>query len=108
MRIILREDQMPVLMQQMSQKAQRADGAADANPQKKKIDAAVDSLKKLLDVEGKVMINIENGKEYLTYEIYSLANTIGKRYCICRLIKDGKAYGTLYTRPLTMFKHKNY
>ena len=114
MRIIITEDQMSTLLTEMandpkvSNRRQNADGNADHNPKQKQIDAAIDSLEKLLDTQGTVMINTKNGKEYLTYEIYSLANTIGKRYCICRLLRDGEPYGTLYTRPLTMFKPKNY
>lgn len=91
-----------------NQVSRTADGNADRNPLKRKVDAAIESLEKLLSSQGKTMINIQNGKEYLTYEIYSLANTIGKRYCICKLLKDGKPYGTLYTRPLNLFKPKNY
>lgn len=115
MRIIITEDQMSTLLTQMAndqeipnQVRKNADGNYAHNPTKQKVDAAVESLKKLLSSQGKTMVNIQNGKEYLTYEIYSLANTIGKRYCICRLIKDGEPYGTLFTKPLSLFKPKNY
>ena len=52
------------------------------------------------------MLNVENGKEYLTYEIYSLANAIGKRYCLCQLLKDGEQYGAIATKPMALFKPK--
>ena len=47
-------------------------------------------------------------KEYLTYELLSLANAIGKRYCLCQLLKDGEQYGTISTKPMELFKLKNY
>ena len=54
------------------------------------------------------MINIRNGRDYLVYELLSLANAIGKRYCLCQLLKDGKPYGSVYTKPMHLFKMKNY
>jgi hypothetical protein len=107
MRIIINESQLSTVLTQMSQGVKNADGNLKHNPRAMQIDTAVDSLEKLLLTNGSRMINIMNGKEYVTYELYSLANTIGKRYCICKLIKDGEPYGTLYVRPLVMFKPKN-
>ena len=78
------------------------------NPLNQKIEIAIDTLKRLIARDGVVMTNIENGKDYSVYEILSLTNEIGKRYCICQLIKDGKPYGSIYTKPLDMFKMKIY
>lgn len=78
------------------------------NPYRQKIERDKESLEKLLQVNGIVMINIQNSKEYVVYELQSLNNVLGKRYCICRLIKDGEQYGQISTKPLSMFKSKNY
>ena len=83
-------------------------GIKDINPYTKKIKQGKESLEKLLFRDGTVMINIENGKEYLTYELFSLADVIGKRYVICQLIKDGEQYGQISTKPMELFKLKNY
>ncbi|MBR6516119.1 MAG: hypothetical protein IKT40_04615 [Bacilli bacterium] len=74
----------------------------------KKIETDKNSLEKLLKIDGSVMTNIKNGKDYIVYELYSLANVLGKRYCICQLLKDGEQYGQVATKPLSMFKPKNY
>jgi hypothetical protein len=54
------------------------------------------------------MTNIENGKDYIVYEIVSLENLIGKKFCNCRLLKDGNPFGPIYTKPLALFKMKMY
>ena len=54
------------------------------------------------------MTNIKNGKTYCVYEITSIANVIGKRFCIIQLMKDGELYGPISVKPLSLFKEKNY
>jgi hypothetical protein len=78
------------------------------HPLKVKVDNAMCSLEKLLEREGVIMTNIENGKDYVVYEIVSLENLIGKKFCNCRLLKDGKPFGPIYTKPLALFKMKMY
>lgn len=78
------------------------------NPYSQKIEKDKESLEKLLNNNGIVMNNIQNGKDYVVYELQSLNNVLGKRYCICRLIKDGEQYGQISTKPLSMFRFKNY
>ena len=73
-----------------------------------KIEMAKNSLKKLLANNGVLMTNIENEKDYLVYEIASLTNEIGKRFCICQLVKDGEARGLISIKPLEIFKLKMY
>lgn len=107
-KILLKENKLVNLLTEMMFEYDINDGNADNNPYAKKINAAKDSLEKLLSIDGVVMINIENGKEYLTYELLSLANAIGKRYCLCQLLKDGEQYGTISTKPMELFKLKNY
>lgn len=77
------------------------------NPYRYKINSAMDSLSKLLSNEASIMINIDNGKEYLVYYDSSISNTIGKNYCITRLLKDGKPYGLIQIKPMDLFKTKN-
>lgn len=74
----------------------------------KKAENAKKMLEHLLYNNGVVMINVENNKEYLVYELSSLVNIIGKRYCLCQLIKDNEQYGSVLTKPLCLFKYKNY
>ena len=107
MKIIVNEDKISTLMTRLLIEYNISDGNADKNPYTKKINASMDALERLLSQEGILAINIENGKEYLVYEIHSLAQTIGKRYCLCRLIKDNQAYGAIYTKPMAMFRLKN-
>ncbi len=78
------------------------------HPLFKKIEMAKNSLKKLLVNNGVLMTNIENEKDYLVYEITSLTNEIGKRFCICQLVKDGEASGLISIKPFEMFKIKMY
>lgn len=107
-KILLSENKLVNLLTEMMFEYDINDGNANNNPYAKKIDAAKDSLEKLLSLDGTVMLNIENGKEYLTYELFSLADAIGKRYVLCQLIKDGEQYGQISTKPMELFKLKNY
>lgn len=72
----------------------------------KKIELVDELLEKLLKNNGIVLTNIENGKDYLTYELLSFIDIIGKRCCLCRLIKNGKQYGAIMIKPLDNFKRK--
>ena len=105
-KIILSENKFVGLLTEMMFEYNSYDGNADNNPYAKKIKMAKDSLEKLLSTSGQVMINIENGKEYLTYELFSLADAIGKRYCLCQLLKDNEQYGSISTKPMELFKVK--
>lgn len=107
-KILLSENKLVNLLTEMMFEYDINDGNADNNPYARKINAAKDSLENLLSIDGTVMINIENGKEYLTYELLSLADVIGKRYCLCQLLKDGEQYGSVSTKPMELFKLKNY
>lgn len=107
-RIFLNENKLVNLLTEMMFEYDINDGNADNNPYAKKIDAAKNTLENLLSLDGTIMINIENGKEYLTYELLSLADVVGKRYCLCQLLKDGEQYGSVSTKPMELFKLKNY
>ena len=78
------------------------------NPITKRIDGDLESLKNLIKRDGVLMTNIKNGKTYCVYEITSIANVIGKRFCIIQLMKDGELYGPISVKPLSLFKEKNY
>lgn len=106
MKIFINESKFSLLLTEMMNEHNIFNGNDVGNPYRKKVKSAKESLEKLLKINGKVMLNVENGKEYLTYEIYSLANAIGKRYCICQLLKDGEQYGAISTKPMALFKSK--
>lgn len=109
MKIILSESKFKSLLKEMYLSEYHSfDGNSYRNPYAKNIQLAKDALDKLLSVYGTVMSNIENGKDYMTYELYSLADALGKRYCVCKLLKDDKPYGQVSIKPLQMFKTKNY
>lgn len=108
MKIFLNENKFASLLNEFINEYNIYDGNADKNPYAKKIKLAKLSLEKLLYTNGVIMTNIENGKDYLVYELFSLANVIGKRYCLCQLIKDNEQYGQIATKPLAMFKQKQY
>lgn len=109
MKVILSEAQLGTcILNEMLSEYNVADGNAFHNPYAKKIKNGQDALKKLIKQYGKIMINIDNGKEYCVYEIYSLAELLGIRYCLCRLIKDNEPYGQIAVKPLIQFKDKNY
>lgn len=55
---------------------------------------------------GLLMTNIENGKDYLVYELNTLTNMIGKRYGMVQLMKDGEPYQSIYVKPLDLYKRK--
>lgn len=107
-KIFLNENKLVSLLTEMMVEFNNYDGNASHNPYYKRVKSAKDSLEHLLTREGVLMINIENGKEYLTYELTSLVNAIGKRYVLCQLIKDGEQYGIISTKPMELFKLKNY
>lgn len=107
-KIFLSENKLVNLLTEMMFEYNSYDGNSERNPYAKKIDVSKKSLEKLLSLEGAVMVNIENGKEYLTYELFSLADVTGKRYCLCQLLKDGEQYGQISTKPMELFKLKNY
>lgn len=106
MKIFINEDKFSLLLTEIINEYNVNDGNATANPYKQKVQSAKETLEKLLKINGKLMTNIDNGKDYLTYELYSLANAIGKRYCLCQLLKDGEQYGVISTKPLALFKPK--
>jgi len=108
MKIILSEDKFSHLLTEMMIEYNSFDGNSERNPYEKKIESDMNSLEKLLKRDGIIMTNIRNGKDYLIYELISLTNAIGKRYCLCQLIKNGEGYGAIYTKPMHLFKLKNY
>lgn len=99
MKIILKESQLPILLNEISPNLYQV--YAD------KINSANASLDNAIKLNGTVMINIENGKEYLVYYNKSLSDTIGKNYCICRLIKDNQPYGQTRVESMDLFMRKN-
>lgn len=107
MKIFLTEEKLSLLLTRLMLE-QNLQETNNYNPYARKIEQSNKALEDLLAREGRVLLNIENGKEYLTYEITSLANTIGKRYCVCRLIRNNEPYGAIYTKPMTQFKMKTY
>lgn len=102
MKIILGENNFPTLLTAMLNENN------DNNVILNKIDITLESLKKLLQRSGVIMFDILNGKEYIVYELTNLEVMLGKKYCICRLIKDGEPYGQLMVKPMVQFKMKNY
>ena len=83
-----------------------ADGNAEHNPYTKQINASQEIIKKFLFNNGKIMTNIDNGKDYIIYEIGQLASLIGKRFCICQLYKENKPFGSILLKPYLLFKEK--
>lgn len=74
MKVVLSENKMASLLFEMINEYNISDGNADYNPYAKKIDSAIDTLEKLINSDGVIMSNIENGKDYIVYEIYSLCS----------------------------------
>ena len=83
-----------------------ADGNSVHNPYAKQTRQNVQLLHSFLKNNGTVMTNIENGKDYLVYEMAAFANIIGKRFCICQLIKDNDQFGAVYMKPFSLFRLK--
>lgn len=115
MKIIVTENQLNTLIlkefNNMLPKANDynpiADGNVDHNPYKRKLDQGMDHIESFLKNNGTVMTNIDNGKDYITYEIVSFGELMGKRCVICQLIRDNKPYGSIYVKPFVLFKTKN-
>lgn len=103
MKILLTENQLSSII---LNEYNIADGNASHNPYKKKFENAKERLKKLIDIQGKTMVSMENGDEYKVYEIVSLGQMLGTRYCICRIIKDNETQGTVMVKPMALFKEK--
>lgn len=71
-----------------------------------KVEINLQLLGNFLKQYGLLMTNIENGKDYLVYELNALTNMIGKRYGMVQLIKDGEPYQSIYIKPLALYKRK--
>lgn len=115
MRVILNENQMKglILKEFVDSKFGKqdnydpiADNNPTHNPYSKIIQHYSKALGHFLHDNGKIMTNIINGKDYYIYEIAAFANIIGKRFCICQLIKDNKPFGAIYVKPYNLFKLK--
>lgn len=102
MKIILNEKNFLLLINNIINESH------DTNPLTQKINLTTNLLEKLISNYGNIMVNIENQKLYAVYEDLSLTNMIGKKVCICRLLKDNKPYGPIYTKPMDLFKIKTY
>jgi hypothetical protein len=100
MKIILSENNLSTFLTAMLNEAD--------NVYTNKIEVSLESLKKLLERSGIIMVDILKGKEYIVYELPNLETMIGKKYVVCRLIKDSKPYGQLMVKPMAEFKYKNY
>ena len=60
-------------------------------------------LEKHFQSYGKLMKNIENGKEYYVLDNPSLSDIIGYNMVVARLVKMDKQYGQFVIKPRTMF-----
>lgn len=77
------------------------------DPYSNRIKAAKEALNNMLNMKGKLMVNIENGRDYLVYYAQGISDAIGKQYCICRVINVNKEpFGSIYIKPLELFKNK--
>ena len=83
-----------------------ADGNVDHNPYKRQLDKSMDVIESFLQNNGRIMANIDNGKDYIVYEIISFSELMGKRCVICQLIKDNKPFGSIYVKPFVLFRTK--
>lgn len=83
-----------------------ADGNATHNPYGKQIDQINKLLASFLKNNSNVMTRMDNGKDYLVYEFAAFANIIGRRFCICQLLKDNEPFGPIYVKPFSLFKIK--
>lgn len=109
MKILVNEDKFISLMiNEMINEYNISDGNAFHNPYHKKLENRKERLKKLVATNGVVMTSIENGKDYIVYEIYALAELIGARYALCRAIKDNEPKGAVMVKPFESFRIKNY
>lgn len=83
-----------------------ADGNSTHNPYSRQIKNGIELMQNFLFTNGKVMTNIDNGKDYIVFEVGQLAQLMGKRFCVCQLFKDNKPFGSIYIKPLLLFKEK--
>ena len=115
MRVILTEEQFKhyLLIEYVNQSISgeteynpSADGNSEHNPYSKQIKVNGKLLTNFLHSYGKVMTNIDNGKDYYVYEINTFINLVGKRFCICQLIRNNKGYGAIFVKPFSIFRLK--
>lgn len=83
-----------------------ADGNSEHNPYSKQIKSSIELIQRFLANNSRIMTNVDNGKDYLVFEITQLAQLTGKRFCLCQLYKDNKPFGAIYVKPFLMFKEK--
>ena len=77
------------------------------NPYSQKIKASNDAINNLLSTYGKLMINIENNREYMVYYAKGISDSIGKNYVICRVMdKNNRPFGSVYIKPMELFINK--
>lgn len=115
MRVTLTENQLKkcILMEFVNQTISGqdnynpiSDGNSEHNPYTKQIKASNELLSRFLHNSGRIMTKMDNGRDYIVYEIHAFANLIGKRYGICQLIKDNEPFGAIYIKPISSFKLK--
>jgi predicted DNA binding protein len=68
-----------------------------------KIEATQEQINNIVS-NGKKMMNIHNGKTYMVYYDSALSNASGKSVGICRLLRNNETYGSVYVRPMSLFK----
>lgn len=75
------------------------------NPRKNLINNRKEDIRELLERNGSLMTNIENGKRYVVYEISSLFQVLGSRYVICKEYNEelDEFQGQILVKPLEMF-----
>lgn len=83
-----------------------ADGNVEHNPYAKQIKAQNKAIASFLQNNGRLMTNIDNGKDYIAFELTALGELTGKRSVMCQLIKDNKPFGSIYVKPFTLFRYK--
>ena len=77
------------------------------NPYMAKASNDEELLNDFLYQYGKNMYSIETGKIYRVFYDKSLSFLLGKNYGISKLLKDGKLYGSIMVKPMSLYKLKN-
>lgn len=113
MKVVLTESQFEkIFLSEIAQNIQNnvynptADGNSNHNPYTRKIDRGLKRLLSFLRNNGRIMTNIDNGKDYIIYEISSFANLMGVRFVICQLVREDGPYGSIYVKPFELFRIK--
>lgn len=104
MKIIVNESGFARLLTESIIEYNTNNGNAYHDVYQDRIESSLKTLETFLVNNGVLMRNVDNGKEYLVFELHPMTELTGRRYGLVQLIKNGKPFDSIYVKPLELYK----